>query len=237
MKTLHGWYLVWFQWEAFWACWSPGPLGPGFLRLWSQTFPAQALWPREPAMAERPLTFLTLCFFTSFSSPGFCPQQPDPLSAGHKLLTGLCHSRLTFSSMLLTNRRDSFAWCYNSVCTLSVCSGKICFWPLASNFSDIHGFFSGIIRLTGTRCISLVPISTDHSDLHLFLLHPQGSPSFFFWESWIFLTIHEAGTKSPSAFPALSNETGRTKTGASTWQAGWGGPSEHWPFCAWRSAG
>ena len=73
---------------------------------------------------------LTSCFFTSLSRPGVCPQQPDLLSAGHKLL------RLLGSDTLI-HVVDFFL--------LDVTVLFLFFLSVqersASNFSDMHGFF------------------------------------------------------------------------------------------------
>lgn len=138
---------------------------------------------------------LTSCFFTSLSRPGVCPQQPDLLSAGHKLL------RLLGSDTLI-HVVDFFL--------LDVTVLFLFFLSVqersASNFSDMHGFFLfwRINRLRETRCTAPISGSYRHSpqwDLHFFLLHPQASPSFLFCRIWIFLTIHKAGTTSLPSFP------------------------------------
>ena len=64
-------------------------------------------------------------------------------------------------------------------------------------------FFWRINRLTETRCMVPSSGSYRHSPQweDLFLLRPQASPSFLFCRTWIFLTIHKAGTTSLPLFP------------------------------------
>lgn len=66
----------------------------------------------------------------------------------------------TLPAILLTNRRELSGWPYSSVFTLSV-QETSAFDPLLLTFQTSCSFW-GNIRLTGTRCISLVPISTHH---------------------------------------------------------------------------
>ena len=162
---------------------------------------------------------LTPCFFTSLSRPGFCPQQPDLLSAGHKLLTicamlgsdTLSCTLLTFFLLDVTVLFLFFLFRKDPLLTFQTSMVFSFLKDQQVNRNEMHG-----------SCLWFLSLSPQW-DLHFFLLRPQASPSFLFCRIWIFLAIHKTGTTSLPSFPALSDWWGSTAAGAATGRAGWGG--------------